>query len=191
MLALWNTSLSGLLPSELGRLTHMEWLYLGINSLSGRIFTEIGEMTSLIELDLSANSFIGTIPSELGWLVNLTWLDLSNMVLLTGSFPSELSMLTSLLYLNLSGSSGLSGTIPTEFCHLQNQSCTFIDYLGRSYNCTLDFDCSNILCGCDCPCSNDTKSNFGNWCIWSFYQECVSIRSETRRSMALRFPLFS
>jgi hypothetical protein len=87
--------------------------------------------------------------------------DLSNMTMVNGSIPSEIALLTSLLYLDLSGSSGLYGTIPDVFCYLQNTSCTFLDFWGDPYNCTLDFDCSDILCGCDCPCWNDTGFNAG------------------------------
>jgi hypothetical protein len=79
--------------------------------------------------------------------------------MLTGSIPSELALLTSLWYLDLSGNENLSGTIPDEFCHLHNSSCTFLDYWDDSYNCTLDFECSDILCGCHCPCFNATESN--------------------------------
>jgi Leucine-rich repeat (LRR) protein len=159
-LHLENNSLTGLLPSELGRMTDLEFLYLDSNSFSGSLFSELGGMTSLVQIALSGNSFSGPIPSELGVLTLLQWLHLSNLTMVNGSIPSELGLLTSLRYLNLIGSNGLSGTIPSEFCNLQNSSCTFRDYFYDLYNCTLDFDCSDILCGCDCPCLNGTAATF-------------------------------
>jgi hypothetical protein len=146
---------SGPLPTELGRMATLELLYLSENSFSGSICSEIGEMTSLVEFIIGDNSFSGTIPSELGQLSLLEWFDLSNLTMMTGPIPSELALMTSLRYLKLIGSIGLSGTIPDELCYLQNSTCTFIDYwYNLVYNCTLDFDCTDILCGCDCPCFN-------------------------------------
>jgi Leucine-rich repeat (LRR) protein len=152
-------SLSGSIPSELGLMTSLAVLSLNDNSLNGSICSEIGQLTSLEELSLRDNSFIGTVPSELGQLTHLAWLDLTNLTLLVGSIPSELFLLNSLGYLDLSGSRGLSGTISDAFCYLQETPCTFQEYWGESNNCTLDFDCTTILCGCDCPCFNGTVSN--------------------------------
>jgi hypothetical protein len=149
-------SIPGLIPSELGILTKMESLYLGTNAFFGVICSELGAMTSLVELYISENSFSGIIPSELGQLTNLKWLDLRDLPLLTGSIPLELSLLKSLGYLDLRNSKGLSGTIPHELCYLQTASCTFVDWWGTTNNCTLEFDCTEILCGCNCPCANES-----------------------------------
>jgi hypothetical protein len=149
----YNHITPGPLSSELGVLTTIEVLYLEGNAFSGIIFTELGGMTSLVELTLSNNSFSGTIPSELARLTSLEYLELQNLPLLTGSIPSELSLLTSLLYLDLRNNSGLSGIIPDELCFLKNGSCTFVDWWGTTYNCTLEFECTDMLCGCDCPCA--------------------------------------
>jgi Leucine-rich repeat (LRR) protein len=158
MLDLGFNHFSGPLPTELGRM-NLTILYLKENSFSGTVISEIGKMSSLVEILLDGNSFSGSIPSEMGCLTLLSWFELQNLPLLTGSIPSELSLLTSLRYLDLTNSSGLSGTIPNELCYLQNTSCTFEDVWEYTYNCTLYFDCSDILCGCDCPCFNETKSN--------------------------------
>jgi hypothetical protein len=153
-LSLTQNAISGPISSEVGILTNMELLYLEYNILSGPICTELGSMISLEELTLNDNWFSGKIPSELGQLTNLGWLQLLNLPLLTGSIPSELSLLSSLRYLDLRNSSGLSGTIPNELCYLQNASCSFVDWWGATWNCTLEFDCTETLCGCDCPCAN-------------------------------------
>jgi Leucine-rich repeat (LRR) protein len=155
-----HNSLNGSVPSELGLMTKIEVLYLANNSFSGLICSEIEELTSLVELTIQGNYFSGTIPSSLGHLTHMAWLDLSDLTMLTGSIPSELALLTSLRFFNLSGSSGLSGSIPFDFCHLQDSlSCSFINWFGQNYSCYLDFDCTDTLCGCDCPCVNGTVSN--------------------------------
>jgi hypothetical protein len=146
--------ISGSIPSEVGLLSETRVLYLEMNALSGTICSELGYMTSLEEVTLNDNSFTGIIPSELGQLTNLKVLWLRNLPLLTGSIPSELSLLTSLRSLDLRNSTGLFGIIPDELCFLQNASCNAVDYWGATYNCSLEFDCTGRLCGCDCPCSN-------------------------------------
>jgi hypothetical protein len=159
VLDLGGNLMSGALPSELG-MTKMAVLYLEDNSFSGTIFSEIGGMTSLVELDIAGNSLSGTIPSSFGQLAHLAWLDLSYLAMLTGPIPSELALMTSLRYFDLTGSGGLSGIIPTDLCYLQNSSsCFFLDWFGVNYSCHLAFDCSDTLCGCDCPCGNSTVSN--------------------------------
>jgi hypothetical protein len=159
-LLLDENSLVGLLPSELGLLTRLTSLYLPSNSLSGSLPSKLGEMTNISDLSLGNNFFSGTIPSSLGRLTNMVLLDLSALSMLAGSIPSELTLLTSLRHFNLSGSRGLSGSIPVELCFLQDSSpCFFLDSWGDNYSCYLDFDCTDLLCGCDCPCVNGTVSN--------------------------------
>ena len=155
-------------------MTNLNQLDMASIHFTGILPSELGSMTSLTWLDLASNHFIGTIPSEVGLLTLLRRLDLSNLTMVTGPIPTELSLLTYLSYLDLSGSSGLSGTIPHALCFLQNLSCTYSTnpfgvcaYSGGAFaaqvtwdkaNCSFDFDCSDILCGCDCPCWNGTES---------------------------------
>jgi hypothetical protein len=152
---------SGSLPTDLGEMTLVKYLWLTDNGFTGSIFSEVGDMGSLVDLSMSGNMFSGPIPSELGCLTHLEWLDLSYLPMLSGSLPSELSLLTLLCGLDLRGSSGLSGTIPDEFCYLQNSPYYYVDWEGIPDNYTLDFDCSGILCGCDCPCLNNTTGSNG------------------------------
>ena len=166
-LKMWNffdNSIHGLLPPDMFKLTRLEWLHIGFNLFSGTICTDFGLLTSLVELTLSGNSFSGRIPSELGLMKNLSWLDLSSLPMLSGPIPTEIFQLTSMKYIDLRGNSSLSGTMPNEWCYLQNSSCTFLDYGVYLYPCTLAFECSDRLCGCNCPCPNGTGSNavFGN-----------------------------
>ncbi|CAB9528542.1 Leucine Rich Repeat [Seminavis robusta] len=110
------------------------WLALNDNQLSSAIPTELGNLSGLQILSLQSNHLIsGTIPVELGNATKLAELELSNLPMLTGTIPPDLW--TQLSSLNLEGSVGVTGTIPTSSCE------------------RVRFDCSNALCGCDCPCS--------------------------------------
>ena len=55
---LHNNQLSGEIPSELGSLSNLEWLWLQRNQLSGEIPAELGSLSNLERLDLSDNQLI-------------------------------------------------------------------------------------------------------------------------------------
>ena len=99
-LELGGNQLSGVLPSELGDLTHLQVLYLYENELSAELPESLGNLTNLRELDLYENDFSGSLPSELGNLTNLEVLYLDHNPL-SGGLPSELVNLTYLKWLNL------------------------------------------------------------------------------------------
>ena len=134
--------LSGSIPPELGSLTDLTRLHLGLNNLSGPIPPELGRLANLWELSLSDNDLSGSIPSELGDLPKLRVLRLFSNALsgpippelgdlakltelrltlneLSGSIPSELGNLASLKRLHLDGND-ISGTIPPELGGLAN-----------------------------------------------------------------------
>ena len=108
----WH-AMSGEIPSELGRLTNLEVLNLGMNidtlaepkrsktGFSGQIPPELGNLTNLRTLDLAENLLTGEIPQQLGNLVNLRFLALSKNRL-TGAIPEELGNLVNLQFLYLS-----------------------------------------------------------------------------------------
>ncbi len=64
------------LPSELGKLSRLFWLYLHNNQLSGSIPAELGRLTSLTRLWLHRNQLSGDIPIELRSLTRLSSLGL-------------------------------------------------------------------------------------------------------------------
>ena len=115
-LKLATNGLSGSIPSELGRLSHLQKLSIGGNRLSGTIPAAIGRLTHLKELVLSNNQLSGRLPTELSRLLRLERLSLSHNRL-SGSIPAELSRLTNLKELVLS-SNQLSGRLPTELSRL-------------------------------------------------------------------------
>jgi Leucine-rich repeat (LRR) protein len=91
-------------------------LYLHNNQLTGSIPSEIGNLTNLTYLWLSNNQLTDSIPPEIGSLVNLTWLYLSTNQL-TGSIPPEIGNLTNLTSLRLNDNQ-LTGEIPESICDL-------------------------------------------------------------------------
>jgi Leucine-rich repeat (LRR) protein len=110
--------LSGAIPSELGNLSNLEYLYLRRNQLSGAIPSELGNLSNLSTLNFIANQLSGAIPSELGNLSNLSSLHLSANQL-SGAIPSEFGNLSSLSSLGLFENQ-LSGAIPSELGNLSN-----------------------------------------------------------------------
>ena len=112
-----------------------------ISELEGNhIFFRVGND---VEVDGPRNDFSGTFPAELWELSRLEYLHIGNLPNLHGRVPSEILM-PNLTLLSLSGSPHLSGTIP-------GQACVFIE--------ELDFDCSDVLCGCHCPCIRFKNKN--------------------------------
>ncbi|KAK3281086.1 hypothetical protein CYMTET_11104, partial [Cymbomonas tetramitiformis] len=71
-LSLSRHSLTGTLPSQLGQLTAVTYLYLHYNSLTGTIPSQLGQLTAMTTLYLYYNSLTGTIPSQLGQLTALS-----------------------------------------------------------------------------------------------------------------------
>ena len=117
-LDLTNSSLSGIIPSEISNLINLRELYLNENQLTGGIPSGIGNLANLKELYLNANQLTGDIPPEIGNLINLKELYLNDNQL-TGDIPIEIGSLNNLKYLNLSGNS-INGPIPSEIGNLTN-----------------------------------------------------------------------
>jgi Leucine-rich repeat (LRR) protein len=73
-----ESQLSGSIPPELGNLSQLETLQLGVGNLSGTIPPELGNLSQLKTLELHYNSLCGVIPVELKNLSNLSDLSLGN-----------------------------------------------------------------------------------------------------------------
>ena len=113
-----DNRLTGPIPSSLGGLANLEWLGLYRNQLTGPIPSSLGGLTNLRYLALFVNQLTGSIPSSLGDLANLETLVLDNNQL-TGSLPSSLGGLTNLESLGLNNNQ-LAGSIPSSLGSLTN-----------------------------------------------------------------------
>lgn len=121
--------LSGQLPEELGNLSHLTTLNLGINYLHGSIPESLGNLSHLTSLNLSVNNLRGSIPGSLGKLERLTQLNLEDNQF-SGHLPEEIAELSSLTSLRLANNQ-LTGPIPTELGSLEN--LTFLDLSGNEF----------------------------------------------------------
>jgi Leucine-rich repeat (LRR) protein len=122
-----SVQLTGGIPTQMGSLTALQFLYLNNNQLNGTIPTQLRSLTALQFLSLYSNQLSGTIPSQLGNLTALQYLYLYNNQL-SGAIPSQLESLTALRYLYLY-SNQLSGIIPTQLGNL-----TALQYLSLYSN---------------------------------------------------------
>ena len=145
--------LIGSIPSELGKLTQLQSLYLADNELTGSIPSELGEIRFLRKLELRNNKLSGTIPSEF-----LTYPFLSK--LRKWQFPSmyfHFIMPPSHATLTMPSSSPpidvfdltnnkLSGSIPRDIALMGNLS-TFVVLFRRmsTLACSCPLDSCTIL----------------------------------------------
>jgi len=123
-------SLSGTVPTQIGKLRNLKKLNIARNNFEGSIPTEIANLASalgsegLTYLDLSHNNLTGNIPSQIAYLEALQFLDLSdnanfgyppdaNNLAMHPPIPTEIGLLDQLQVLNLNWNT-LQGFIPTE-----------------------------------------------------------------------------
>ena len=172
----WN-SLTGTVPSEMGMCSVLYYLELGRNNLSGSIPTELGLLPNdwsfnsnekfyvapgtQMRMAIHENQLSGPIPSELGKRDSLGILYLQGNYL-SGGIPSELGAINNMTLLRLD-SNNLSGELPPALLALPslelfNVSDNPLLSGGMAANSceSLHLECSDILCGCGCPCHNTT-----------------------------------
>jgi hypothetical protein len=89
--------------------------------ISGQVPSEIGSLSSLRTLDLGMTYVEGTIPTEIGQLSSLEGFSISANRGITGTLPSEVGLLSSLESF-LAPNTGLSGILPSELGLLENIS---------------------------------------------------------------------
>ena len=106
-----NNNMTGYLPSEIAKLTHLRRLIIANDkTITGVIPPEIMNMPSLEVINIGGNSLTGKIPEVIN-LPNLTVFGLYKNDQLTGGIPQSFDKLTNIeeivLYKN-----NLSGTLP-------------------------------------------------------------------------------
>ncbi|GKD46587.1 leucine-rich repeat protein [Tanacetum coccineum] len=125
--SIYESGLSGLLPSQLGQLVHLEYLQLSHNNIAGTIPDSIKRLSLLRTLDLRENVICGPIPHSIGRLSSLEMLHLSNNQL-NGSLPNSIGQLSSLKELHFSQNE-LDGSLPRSLGQLSK-----LEKLSFSYN---------------------------------------------------------
>lgn len=116
----YNPYFPGPLPSNLGRLTKLQYLWIANSNLIGSIPYSIGNLVQLKNLDLSNNSLTGTIPRSIGGLKNAQQIELYENHLL-GELPNSFANLTSLLRFD-SSENNLTGKLPESLVNLRLES---------------------------------------------------------------------
>ena len=109
-----STTMTGTLPTELGLLANLEFLFMEDTEVNGTIPSEFGQMSKLQILNLGKNDLSSSIPSEISHMINLHYLNLARNQL-SGTVPSELGLMPNLerLYV-FDNSKGL--VIPDDLC---------------------------------------------------------------------------
>jgi Leucine-rich repeat (LRR) protein len=121
-----TTKLTGAMPTELGSLTKLSYLFLANTKfLPGPIPDVYQQLTLLADLSLKKSSRTGSIPTWVGLLDRLVLLDLDYNDF-SGSVPSEIGDMASLTFLLLNRNS-LTGPVPTQVGSLIDlRTCTIV-----------------------------------------------------------------
>ena len=126
-LNLGHNRLEGPVPPALGKLRHLEHLWLGGNPLTAPFPDEFRDLDNLKLLSFGSTSFVGTLPAALWDLASLEHLSMGNNPGLTGSIPPEIGQLATLKKLYL-GRNNLTGPIPPEMATLANLELLVLHY---------------------------------------------------------------
>lgn len=137
----WNL-LQGQIPTSLGQVKDLKYLYLAGNNLTGFIPSSLGQLQYLEELDLSSNSLTGEIPKDLVNLKHLTVLLLNNNNL-SGQIPAGLANVTTLSTFNVSFNN-LSGSLPVNNSLMKCSSVLGNPYLRSCHMFSLTVPSSDL-----------------------------------------------
>ncbi|KAI8907326.1 hypothetical protein EDD86DRAFT_53558 [Gorgonomyces haynaldii] len=138
-LSLYNNQLTGTIPPSLGQISALRFLSIHHNQLNGSIPSSLGQLSSLVGLYLDSNQLTGPIPSTLGDLKSLEGIQLDNNKL-SGSVPPELGKIKfNGIYLD--NNPDLKGPLPAEWGSLNLGSvCT----RGAEASTASQFYCCNL-----------------------------------------------
>uniref|UniRef100_A0A0E0M721 Receptor kinase-like protein Xa21 n=1 Tax=Oryza punctata TaxID=4537 RepID=A0A0E0M721_ORYPU len=111
-LYMYSNNFSGLLPNSLSNCQSLMELRLDDNFFNGTIPVSVSKMRGLVLLNLSKNSFFGAIPQDLGLMDGLKELYLSHSNL-SAQIPENMENMTSLYWLDISFNN-LDGQVPAH-----------------------------------------------------------------------------
>jgi Leucine-rich repeat (LRR) protein len=113
--------ISGIIPSDLGLLSNLQYFGLESNQLYGSLPSSIGEWTDLEHLQLQlqfTGQLTGQIPETIGNLHHLVYADFSYNAL-TGELPSSIGNWKDIVYVDFSGLP-INSTIPFSVGNWKN-----------------------------------------------------------------------
>lgn len=174
-LDLAENQFTGPMPTEIGELSLMAFLFLSNNPFTSGETPDFSKLVKLQELSLRNTNRVGLLPSYLGSFGGLDLLDLSSNEF-TGSIPDAYGDLRGLKYLLLQNN-GIREDLPATFGNLQSLVGAFLDRtnltgdmdalcnlpaFGTQNNGILYADCggsaAEVECNCDaCKCCNPSN----------------------------------
>lgn len=108
----------GEIPSNIGSLKNLTYLFLSQCNFTGEMPHSIFELTALRTLDFSMNKLSGNFPKEITNMPSLYKIELYQNNL-TGEIPPEVAKLTNLQEIDISWNK-MSGKVPPEMGNLKN-----------------------------------------------------------------------
>lgn len=144
-----DAGLNGQLPTEIGDLTHLEMLSIGLEQgVFGELPESIGNLTELQRLRLQLTNNTGSIPATIGNLSNLWELRIVATGM-TGELPASIGNLTNLTDITMFGErvftgngQSFNGNIPDSFGNLVNLDK--LDLQGNNFSGSVPSSLSNL-----------------------------------------------
>ena len=113
-----DSRITGTIPTEIGKLSGLEYLSLYNNFYfndTNVLPTELGNMSKLSTVEFANSVVGGTVPTELSNLSNLHSLGIAR-TMITGSIPESICAMTSLVWIE--HGPGVDCTCPGNVCSL-------------------------------------------------------------------------
>ncbi|GLT99972.1 hypothetical protein SLE2022_173730 [Rubroshorea leprosula] len=179
-LNLYDNQFHGLIPENLGHMTHLKTLYLSYNQFEGGIPKSFGNLCKLRFLDLSGNYLHGMLPEIIGNLSGCLQLSLETLDLgenkIKGPLPEMIKNFLSLQSLWLFNNQ-LNGTVPKSIGLLSNLEGIYIfnNYLNGTIS-ESHFSALSKLRKLDMS-SNSLSINFSHDWIPPFQLDYIKLRS--------------
>ena len=171
-----DNNLHGIIPSEIGNLNSLTWLWLHDNKFTGSIPLEMKHLKNVAALYLDDNLLTGTIPNIFHEMTELWSLCLDNNQL-HGPIPSSLWNLPNVILLRI-GNNDVTGTVPDTICEKVNkEALTLDDSLWFVEDVKVTCTCCGERGDCymwdneDTLNSNNIPCPTANLRMWDFYHK--------------------
>lgn len=110
-----TNQLNGTIPTHLGQLPSLKFLYLQRNAFIGQVPDELGNIKTLQLFWVYGNMLTGTLPNTFNDLDNVKFIDFSSNIF-TGSIPTAFWNFESVIQLSLQNNA-LKGNVPRDLCN--------------------------------------------------------------------------